>query len=415
MRSLKILSIHNRYQQHGGEDVVMQSERQLMVSFGHRVVEYVRNNEEIRNYGLRDTVTLGPRTVWAWDSYREVKRRLKTEQPDLAHFHNTLPLISPAAYYACREAGVPVVQTLHNYRLVCPAATFFRHGQVCEECMEHTLWRGVRYGCYRKSRPATAAVALMLALHRWRKTWTQQVDAYIALTQFARRKFVAAGLPAEKIAVKPNFLDPDPGPRNGDGEYALFVGKVQDEKGAGLLVDAWRRLPKKIPLRVIGDGVQRGELEAKVSRQGVSSISFEGHQGRGRVLEAMKGARFLIFPSKWYEGFPVTIVEALACGLPIVGSRLGAIQEIVDEGRTGLHFRPGDSLDLAEKVDWAWAHPERMKEMSRQARAEFEAKYTRERNYELLMEIYERAIANHEKARDIAAHSTDEEERAKPD
>ncbi len=392
MKRFKVLLVHNRYQQRGGEDSVMQAEKALLSAAGHEVAEYSRHNDEIVNYGLWQKATLAPRTVWAWDSYRQLKTLLQTEKPDLAHFHNTFPLISPAAYEACREAGVPVVQTLHNYRLFCPAATFFRDGQVCEECVQHSLWRGIRYGCYRNSRPATATVALMLAVHRRRRTWTRQVDCYVALTEFSRRKFIEAGLPAERIVVKPNFVHPDPRARNDRGEYALFVGRLSPEKGLRTLLHAWQRLRDRVPLRIVGDGPLRSELEAGASCRGLSNISFEGRLPRDRTLKAMKGARFLVFPSEWYECFPVTIVEAFACGVPVVASRLGAMEEIVGDGRTGLHFTPGDSDDLAAKVEWAWTHPERMEEMGREARAEYEAKYTAERNYQMLMDIYKRAM-----------------------
>ena len=291
-----------------------------------------------------------------------------------------------------------MVQTLHNYRLFCPAATFFRDGHVCEECVQHTLWRSVRYACYRNSRPATATVALMLAVHRRRRTWTRQVDCYIALTEFSRRKFIEAGLPAEKVVVKPNFVHPDPRARNGRGEYALFVGRLSPEKGLHTLLDAWQRLRDRVPLRIVGDGPLRPELEADASRRGLSGVSFDGRLPHDQTLEAMKGARFLVFPSEWYEPFGLTIAEAFACGVPVVASRLGAIEEIVEDGRTGLHFTPGDPDVLAAKVEWAWTHPERMEEMGRAARAEYEAKYTAERNYQMLMDIYQRAIAAHRAA-----------------
>jgi len=423
---MDVLEVHNLYQLPGGEDGVMRAEGDLLARAGHRVVEYVRGNREIAAYGLMEKATLGLRTVWAWDSYREIRALLRVQRPDLAHFHNTFPLISPAAYYACREAGVPVVQTLHNYRLLCPAAIFFRGGQVCEECIEHGLWRGVWHGCYRHSRAATAATALMLSVHRWLGTWSKTVNCYIALTEFARAKFIEGGLPAEKIVVKPNFVHPDPMARNQPSaisgqhsatgnpqssipnpesripnpesrpRYALFVGRLSPEKGVRTLVAAWQRLGNGVPLRVVGDGPLRAELEAEAVRRGLSSISFHGHLTPDHLTPVMKCARFLVFPSECYEGMPRTIIEAFACGVPVIASRLGAMQEIVEDGRTGLHFTPGDADDLAAKVDWAWTHPDEMQEMGRAARAEYEFKYTGERNYQMLMEIYQRGLGTGE-------------------
>ena len=390
---MKILVVHNAYQGPGGEAIVAGAERDLLVAAGHRVVEYGKSNDEIKDYGLWSKATLPVRTVWAWDSYREMKALLGRERPDLAHFHNTFPLISPAAYYACREAGVPVVQTLHNYRLLCPAATFLRRGCVCEECLDHSLWRGVLHGCYHDSTAATASVAVMLAVHRWLGTWMRLVDCYIALTEFSREKFVSAGVPDEKIAVKPNFVHPDPGAREGTGEYALFVGRFSREKGLQTLLRAWVHLNNSISLDLVGDGPLRPALQNEAQSRGMGSIHFRGWMSPDRTLAAVKQARFLVFPSEWYEGFSLAVIEAFACGVPVVASRLGGMRRIVTDGRTGLHFRPGDPEDLAAKVEWAWTHPKEMEAMGRMARAEYEAKYTAERNYPMLMQIYERAIA----------------------
>jgi glycosyltransferase involved in cell wall biosynthesis len=392
---MKLLVVHNRYRQVGGEDNVVAAEENLLTTARHRVSKYFKDNQEIPLNGFVSRARLAAGTVWAQDTYRELRSLLGRERPDVAHFHNTLPLISPAAYYACRRAGVPVVQTLHNYRLFCPTATFFREGHVCEECVEHSLWRGVRYGCYRQSRSATAAVASMLAFHRWRKTWTHAVDYYIALTEFARAKFVEAGLPAEKIVVKPNFVAPDPGDRNGSGDEVLFVGRLAPEKGPSTLLHAWQRVDSRIPLRIVGDGPLRGDMENEKSSRRLANVLFDGLLPRQQVIAAMSHARFLVFPSQWYECFPVTIVEAFACGVPVITSRLGAMAEIVEDGRTGLHFTPGDPDDLAAKVEWAWSHPREMEAMGREARAEYEAKYTAERNYEMLMDVYRRAMENH--------------------
>ena len=390
---MKILLVHNSYQQPGGEDVVFDQERQMLERAGHQLTVYIRNNDEIERYGLCRRAGLALKVVWASDSYRDLSALLKQAKPEVAHFHNTFPLVSPAAYYACREASVPVVQTLHNYRLSCPAAFFFRDGRVCEECVEHSLWRGVRHGCYRNSRAATATVALMLTVHRRLGTWTEAVDCYIALTEFSRRKFVEGGLLAENIFVKSNFVHPDPGVRVGDGEYALFVGRLSPKKRLLTILAAWKLLHNRIPLLIVGGGSQLEELQTAAAAQCLSSIRFVGHASHEQTLAALKGARFLIISSEWFENFPVTIVEAFACCTPVICSRLGALEEIVADGRTGLHFTSGDAQDLAQKVEWAWDHREQMTEMGRQARREYKSKYTAEKNYPVLMEIYQRAVA----------------------
>jgi len=401
---MKILLVHNRYQQPGGEYISMLAEEGVLRAAGHRLVEYIRHNDEIKDYGLGSKATLPLRTVWARDSYREIKALLARERPDLAHFQNTFPLISPAPYYACREAGVPVVQTLHNYRLLCPGATFQREGRLCEDCLGRNPWRGVLHGCYRDSRAATAAVTLMLSVHRWLGTWSKMVDCYTAETEFARAKFIEGGLPAEKIVVKPAFVYPDPMAVNHQSSIAnhkspqgsaLFVGRLSPEKGVATLLAAWQRLGNSIPLRVVGDGPLQAELEGYARQHGLSDVFFHGRLNPEQTLAAMKGSRFLVVPSEWYETFGRVAVEAFACGVPVIASRLGAMQEIVEDGRTGLHFTPGDPDHLAAKVEWAWTHPEEMAAMGRAARAEYEAKYTAERNYQMLVEIYERAIKTH--------------------
>ena len=226
---MKIVVVHNQYQRQGGEDVVFDQERKLLENKGHKVVVYRRSNWEADSYGGVKRLVLVKKSIWASDSRREFAALLRSEKPDVVHVHNTFVMISPSIYSACSEANVPVVLTLHNYRLLCPAATFFRDGRICQECTEHSLWRSVRHGCFHGSRPATAAVALMLATHRRLHTWDRDVTAYIALTQFTRKKFVENGLPAEKIFVKPNFVYPDPKPGDGSGEYVLFAGRLTPE------------------------------------------------------------------------------------------------------------------------------------------------------------------------------------------
>jgi glycosyltransferase involved in cell wall biosynthesis len=387
---LRVMLLHNRYQQRGGEDAVMQMELQMLDAAGHRPVVYLRDNADIRAYGTASKLMLAPKTVWAWDTYREVLALLRREKPDVAHFHNTFPAISPAAYDACREAGVPVVQTLHNYRLLCPAAILYRNGRICEECPERGLMRSIVHACYRDSRAATASTALMLTVHRMRGTWSKSVDVYIALTEFARSKFIAGGLPADRIAVKPNFIQTDPGSKDRQGDYALFVGRLTPEKGLRTLLSAWKQLPD-IPLFVVGDGPLREELEAFAADHKLHSVSFRGRLTPEDTVTAIKGARFLVFPSQWYEGFPMTLIESFACGTPAVFSGLDSLREIVSNGSTGIEFRTSEPESLAERVAWAWDHKPEMEDMGRRARAEYESKYTAERNYRMLMEIYQRS------------------------
>ena len=390
---MKIILVHCQYQQPGGEDVVFEQERQLLERAGHKVVLYRRSNYEVNAYPGVKRLVLLQKAVWNGATRDTFAELLHSEKPDLVHVHNTWIMISPSIYSACREAGVPVVQTLHNYRLLCPVGTFFRDGKICEECLDHSLWRSLRNRCYRGSRAETAAVGMMLAVHRTLHTWEREVTSFIVLSEFARSKFLRGGLPQQKIFVKPNFVDPDPLPRTGDGNYAIFAGRLSPERRVSTLLDAWTRLRSRIPLVIVGGGEQRDHLEQKASWNRLDMVEFKGMLPHDQTIAAIKGARFLIFSSEWYETFGLTMIEAFACGVPVICSRMGAMREIVVDGRTGLHFNPGDSEDLAEKVEWACNHPERMREMGQEARREYESKYTAEKNYPRLLEIYQGAIA----------------------
>jgi len=390
---MRILVVHNGYQKHGGEDVVVEAEERLLRAHGHSVVRYRRHNEELRGRGPLDILTAGMQTVWSKASAREVAALLAKEKPGVVHFHNIFPLISPAAYYACEEAGVPVVQTLHNYRLLCPGAYFLRDGRVCEECLGRSVpWPGVVHGCYRESRAATAAVATMIAVHRGMNTWREKVGVYIALSEFARKKFIEGGLPGERIVVKPNFVDPDPGLKCGAGEYALYVGRLSVEKGLRVLLGAWGQLRGRIPLRIAGDGPLKEEIAAEIKTRGLSGVDLLGRLAPSEIVALMQGARFLVLPSVCYENFPLAVAEAFACGLPVIASRLGSMAEIVADGDTGLHVTPGDSAELAAKVDWAWRNPDKLQELGKAGRQEYVSKYGPEQNYKRLIGIFERAI-----------------------
>ena len=373
---MKILIAHNYYQNRGGEDASYESEVRLLRDAGHRVVEYKQSNDEIQDYTFFEKVSLGWRASWSDHAHSDLRGILARESPNVAHFHNTFPLISPSAYYACHAAGVAVVQTLHNYRLVCPGGNLFRDGQVCEECVSGSLLRSVLYGCYRESRVETAAVAGMLTLHGHLQTWTKQVDLFLACTRFARRKFVTAGMDDARIRVKPNFIAPDPGVRKVEGNSALYIGRLSQEKGPQLLLSAWSHLAVSIPLKIVGDGPLLISLQSDASCLGLTNVCFKRWLDASEAIELLRAAKFLIVPSMCYEGFPRVVAEAYACGIPIIAAGIGGLAEIVQDGRTGLHFAPGDAEDLSAKVSWAWTHPREMEAMGRAARCEFETKYT---------------------------------------
>lgn len=386
---MKILLVHEFYQSPGGEDEVFDREKKLLLAAGHEVIEYVRHNSEIEDYGWWRTATLAARTVWAWDSYAAIRQLLQERRPDVAHFHNTFPLISPAAYYACRREGVPVVQSLHNPRLFCPAATCHRNSTVCQRCLGKMFpWPSIVHGCYRRSRLQTTAVAAMIGVHKIAKSWACVVNRYIVFTEFYRQKFVEAGLPADKIVVKPHFVE-EPGVRHRTRDYALFIGRLAPEKGVLTLLAAWRSLGA-IPLKIRGEGPLAASVR-EASR--TSAVQLIGRLNRSVLTHLLRGARFLVWPSEGhYETFGCVAAEAFACGIPVIASASGAMEEMVTNGHVGLTFRPGDPGDLAAKVTWACTHQKEMETMGRQARREYEAKYAAERNYRMLIHVYEQAI-----------------------
>ena len=388
MCQMKVLAVHNRYQRPGGEDQVFVDETALLETRNHRVLRYEVHNDQVKQM---NRLTLAKDTIWNTSAYRELGALIRRERPDVVHFHNTLPLVSPAGYYAARAEGVPVIQTLHNYRLLCPVALFFRDGRVCEDCMGKAVpWPGVVHRCYRGSRAASGVIATMLTVHRALRTWTEMVDVYVALTEFARNKFIEGGLPAWKTVVKPNFVAPDPGRGQGGGGYALFVGRLAPEKGTETMLAAWDRLGTRIPLKIVGDGPLRDRVVEAAARQ--SNVEWLGHRPMADVHALMGKADMLVFPSQWYETFGRVAAEAFAAGTPVIAANIGAVAELVEHGRTGLKFRPGDPEDLVTQVEWALSHSAELRNMREEVRAEFEAKYTAERNYRALMEIYEAAL-----------------------
>jgi len=390
---MKILVIHCHYQRRGGEDSVFEMEIQLLRDAGHEVIVHTRDNSEIRELSGVRKLKLVSQVIWSSDVHEGILELVRRASPDVVHFHNTFPLISPSAYYACAEAGVPVVQTLHNYRLLCPGAAFLRDGKVCESCLGRAVpWPGVLHGCYQGSRAATLAAATMLSVHRSAGTWRNKVNLYIALSEFSRRKFIEGGLPAERIVVKSNFVADRPARQGFGGDYGLWVGRFSEEKGIRVLIAALGELSCPVPFKLAGAGPLFEETASEIGLRKLNNVDLLGAVSPREVIGLMHGARFVVVPSVCFENFPLVIAEAFACGVPVVASKIGALAEIVEDGVTGLHFNPGDVRDLAANVEWAWTHPKVLEEMGRAARSEYEAKYTRERNYDLLMQIYKTAI-----------------------
>jgi glycosyltransferase involved in cell wall biosynthesis len=385
---VRVLQIHNAYRQSGGEDQVVEDERRLLVANGHHVRQLLASNDRIRR--PFDAAIAALRAPYSWDAKRWTARELATERPDIVHVHNTFPLLSPAVYDACIDARIPVVQTLHNYRPICPGALLMRDGVACDLCVHGSVGHSIRYGCYRGSRLATVPVAALVAGHRRRGTWKTRVDRFIALTNFAKRKFATAGFPLDRMSVKPNFCGTVPVEEGHEArEGAIYVGRLSREKGLMTLLDSWADLP--ISLTVIGDGPLASSLAPFRS---ISNVRFLGPQPKAAVIRHMRRAKFLVLPSECYEGFPLVLAEAFACGLPVLGSRIGSVEEIIDHGVTGLLFETGSVVDLRDKALWLATRDDERREMARNARSTYLSHYTPEVNYSQLAEIYRLAATS---------------------
>jgi glycosyltransferase involved in cell wall biosynthesis len=378
MKEIRVLLAHNRYRERGGEDEVVDSEAELLRSRGHAVEFLLRDNREIESTGDAAVAAL-----WSRRAARETRALIDKFRPHILHVHNTFPLLSPSIYWAAQGRGVAVVQTLHNFRLFCAQAMFLRGGQICEDCVGHLPWRGIVRRCYRGSLAQSAVLVGSLGLHRTLGSYRAKVTRYIALNEFCRRKFIAGGIPASKIAVRPNFADigaTPPQARFG----GLFVGRLAPEKGVGTLRAAL--LEDVVRFDVIGTGPQEGTLRA------LPGVRLLGRLGQQEVQARMRRASFLVLPSVWYENFPRVLIEAFACGLPVIASRIGALAELIEPGKTGLLFSPGSARELRQAIDWARSHPNRMEQMGLNARERYEAEYTPQINYRRLIAIYQDAI-----------------------
>ncbi|MEH6504173.1 MAG: glycosyltransferase family 4 protein [Cycloclasticus sp.] len=384
---INLALIHNSYKERGGEDSVLDSEVKLLSDNGHKVTLILKKNDSINSFSSKVNAFLD--VAYSKQSRQWMTDQIIQHKPDVVHVHNFFPLLSPSIYDACLEANVPVVQTLHNYRTMCPGALLMRDGKICEKCVTGSAYQSVLHGCYKDSVIGTFAVARMVEKHRALGTWKHKVNRFIALTEFARNKFIEAGFPANKIVVKPNFTEDSPLADNDVNKMrtgALFVGRLSEEKGMATLLNAWKQLD--VPLRIAGSG----PLENTLSDLADNGVEALGMLDKKSVQKEMRQAAFLVMPSEWYEGFPMVLVEAFSLGLPVVASRLGGMAEIVEDGVTGLHFEAGNANDLADKVRWMDEHPEECLQMGLNARKVYEQKYTPDKNYDMLIGIYQQAI-----------------------
>lgn len=386
-KPMNVLMLHNSYQFRGGEDESFESEVRMLRDAGHFVDTIHLKNDEVEQIG---SFNVALQSIWSKSSYDLVDRKLSERQFDVLHVQNFFPLISPSVYSAARKHGVAVVQTLRNYRLLCPSTTLFRNGRICEDCLHKTFkYSGVLHACYRNSVLSSAAVATMTAFHTLKGTWRNAIDLYISLTHSSRQKFVEAGLPADKVIVKGNFVHPDPGPGDGREGFVLFAGRLTQEKGLETLLKAWTLLKSPTALKIVGDGQLSSEVQ-EFCRQNPTA-EWLGTKSASELKDLMGAASLFVFPSEWYEPFGRVAIESFAKGTPVAASNMAAMAEIVEDGVNGFLFHPGDSQDLAFKLQWAQDHPDQLNLLRQSARHCYEQKYTASQNCDLLIHAYQLA------------------------
>lgn len=392
---MKILVVHNRYRsaQPSGENAVVEDESELLREFGHEVETLEVESDQIAQWPLRKKATLPIRVVWSREGQRLVREAISRIRPDVVHFHNTFPLLSPSALLAARRAGVAVVQTLHNFRPLCPVATFLRDGRVCEECLGRLPLPSVRYGCYRGSRIATVPLAVSDGLHGSLKTWTRSVDKFIVPSAFTGRKYVQAGWPAEKFEVKFNTARVADRQRDGAGDGFVCLSRLSAEKGVDVLLEAWRHAfsTNGERLFIIGSGEREPSLREE--SKDLEGVVFLGQLERQEALTIVARARAVVVPSRCYENFPRAVVEAFSLGVPVIASRIGALAEIVEDGRSGLSFRTGSPAALADALVTLKRSNRLSERLGTGAFAAYSTKYNPTRTTERLVEIYDRARA----------------------
>lgn len=381
-----IMIVHNYYQIPGGEDTVVANEKKMLEEHGHKVILYSRNNAELKEMSKFKKLTLPVTTVFNPRTYREIRKLIKKEKIEIVHVHNTLNLISPAVYYAAQSMHVPVVQTIHNFRLLCPGATFYRDGHICEDCVKYGLKCAVKHSCYRGSKVQTLACVISTWFHRM--TGIYGKINYICLTEFNKSKLLELKqIKPEKVFVKPNFVESvgEFVPEEKRENQFVFAGRLDKLKGIDILFEAWKQMGTEAPkLCVCGTGPMENWCKRFISENDVN-IEMRGFVPNEEARKLIAVSRALVLPTQWYEGFPISIVEAFSVGTPVVCSDLGNAGSVVVEGVTGCKFSANSSKDLVRAIECLKDY----KDIYCSTYTTYEKLYSEEQNYKNLVKIYQ--------------------------
>jgi glycosyltransferase involved in cell wall biosynthesis len=387
---VKILFIHNKYKQYGGEDVAVELETAVLIRNGHDVKTILYDNRSVK--GLFSKIFTGLRSIYNFAAAEDLSKTILSFKPDIIHIHNLFFVVSPSVIYAANRHKIPVILTLHNYRLICANALLLRNNEVCELCTQKKFpIAGIRYKCYRNSSTESALVTAITGFHKFLDTWKNKVSTYIILNEFSKSKLLHSSLhvPEHKMVTKPNFV-PDPGEGIvGRENFFLFAGRISKEKGLHVLAKAFAGMPQ-YKLVIAGDGPEKNLLQEEFNAY--SNICFTGQLEKKQVYEYMKKCKAFICPSIWYEGAPLTIIEAFATGTPVIASRLGSMAETIIDGFNGLHFTAGDAGDLCKKIELFIKEAEQHSMFYKNARQTYLEKYHEDIHYNAILEIYQETI-----------------------
>jgi glycosyltransferase involved in cell wall biosynthesis len=387
---LKILLIHNFFQKYGGQDSVVSAEIKGLATRGHKVIPFTRHSNELYSIGLMAKLTFPIDAIFSTQTQRELLHVISTEKPDVAYIHNVFPLLSPSVYHTLSIAGVPCLQCVHDFRLLCPNGLFYVDGKCCERCKGGNYGHAVIHRCFRASRVHSAVYAMSLGLNRM-AGMLDKIDGFLCLNPFYVDKLVEAGIPRNKLFIRPNSLDMatiHPDTWDGARDYAVYAGRLSPEKGLLTLLDAFARL-KPFRLKILGTGPMEAELEQRIKACSLDNVELLGFRDGEEKWQVLRGARFGIIPSEWYENFPVVALELFGAGKPIIASRIGGLPSIVSDGETGLLFEAGNISDLTDRARFLIDHPEKAMEWGRKARSRGESRYGSQGCSQELFEILE--------------------------
>jgi glycosyltransferase involved in cell wall biosynthesis len=385
---VKIVYCHNYYRFRGGEDVSFESDVDLLRSRGHEVIPFTLDNRTWDSSPMRMAI----QSIWNTEAAKALKGLLQREKPDILHCNNLFPQLSVSIYRPAKQLGIPIVQAMRNYRAFCANSFLYRDGNVCTKCVGHVAsWHGLLHRCYRDSFAATGSVVGMQLIHRLFRIQQRYVNVFFTPSEFARRIHIDGGFPADRIVCRSNYVLPDMGPVYSKTNEAVFVGRLSAEKGVSTLLSAWAKSETNLQLKIIGDGPEMEALKAQASE--MKRVEWLGSRDTDQVLQSIGNARVLIMPSNWYETFGRTIAEAFSRGTPVISSRLGAMQELVEHEKNGYLFEPGSSDDLARQISRiATLDREEYQTMASAARTSYEERFSPEVGYRQLISIYQRAL-----------------------